>query len=287
MASKKKDSIAYLALSERSISGESDSTKAGLFLSILYTSLANILIEGDINLLDYKGQIDVNAIASLFKDWLRFVDPIFPKETQERIARECESFNGGPTVPQMLKDELSKLPPYNYYLLFAITAHVTLVSKFSEVNKMSYGNLCVCFQQCMGLDAFVFWFLITDWRNCWQGCWTEKDYIEEEKALAANDRQEGIDAGEVSGRTISHPVPAAADAHERYGEPASFEARPKNGRMMSDGTSGVSSAEDDSAPPSPRQTKRRGSLASVEAKNESMKEKEAQENKLPERQQGA
>lgn len=77
----------------------------------------------------------------------------------------------------MLKDELSKLPPFNYYLLFAITCHISLLHSCSEFNKMNYNNLCICFQPAIKIDAFCFQFLILDWRNCWQGCWTEKDYL--------------------------------------------------------------------------------------------------------------
>jgi len=83
----------------------------------------------------------------------------------------------------MLKDELSKLPPFNYYLLFAITCHISLLHSCSEYNKMNYNNLCICFQPAIKIDAFCFQFLILDWRNCWQGCWTEKEYLAEEVRL--------------------------------------------------------------------------------------------------------
>lgn len=85
----------------------------------------------------------------------------------------------------MLKDELSKLPPFNYYLLFAITCHISLLHSCSEFNKMNYNNLCICFQPAIKIDAFCFQFLILDWRNCWQGCWTEKEYLAEEVKLLA------------------------------------------------------------------------------------------------------
>lgn len=45
---------------------------------------------------------------------------------------------------------------------------------------MNYNNLCICFQPAIKIDAFCFQFLILDWRNCWQGCWTEKEYLTEE-----------------------------------------------------------------------------------------------------------
>lgn len=117
----------------------------------------------------------------MFKAWLRELpDELFPKETQAMIAEKCE---GATTAPQLLKDELSKLPPYNYYLLFAITCHLNLLHSYVDQNKMDYRNLCICFQPCMKIDAFCFYFLVCDWKNCWQGCWTEKEFLEIERVM--------------------------------------------------------------------------------------------------------
>lgn len=94
----------------------------------------------------------------------------------------------------MLKDELSNLPPWNYYLLFAITCHLSLLHDHHAKNKMSYSNLCICFQPCIGIDAYCFQFLVCDWRSCWQGCWTEKEYLEQEYCLI-----DGIDSAVCDG----------------------------------------------------------------------------------------
>ncbi|KAF7593392.1 hypothetical protein BBP40_011582 [Aspergillus hancockii] len=137
--------------------------------------------ELDINLFDEPDLYDINTIGSMFKAWLRELpDELFPKETQAMIAEKCE---GATTAPQMLKDELSKLPPYHYYLLFAITCHLNLLHSYVDQNKMDYRNLCICFQPCMKIDAFCFNFLVCDWKNCWQGCWTEKEYLQVEKEM--------------------------------------------------------------------------------------------------------
>jgi hypothetical protein len=137
--------------------------------------------ERDIDLISDDNLNDPNVIGSLFKNWLRQLpDEIFPKAIQARIQQECQ---GAKTTPQMLKDELSRLPPFNYYLLFAITCHISLLHSCSEFNKMNYNNLCICFQPAIKIDAFCFQFLILDWRNCWQGCWTEKEYLAEEIRL--------------------------------------------------------------------------------------------------------
>lgn len=139
------------------------------------------VIELDVDLFEQTDLYDINIIGSMLKAWLRELpDELFPKEAQERIARECA---GAEKVPQMLVDELSNLPPFNYYLLFAITCHLSLLLAHSEKNKMDYRNLCICFQPCMKIDSFCFKFLVCDWRDCWKGCKNEAKYIEEEYAL--------------------------------------------------------------------------------------------------------
>ncbi|KZZ88690.1 Rho GTPase activation protein [Ascosphaera apis ARSEF 7405] len=160
--------------------------------------------ELDINLFDEPELYDINTIGSMFKAWLRELpDEIFPKATQAKIAEECA---GATTAPQMLKDELSKLPPQNYYLLFAITCHLSLLHSYVEKNKMDYRNLCICFQPCMKIEAFCFWFLVCDWKNCWQGCWTEKEYLAIEEEYEAREREEA------EKRLLQNPTPSPSIA---------------------------------------------------------------------------
>ncbi|PSR82739.1 Rho GTPase activation protein, partial [Coniella lustricola] len=135
----------------------------------------------DVDLFTQDDLYDINIIGSMLKAWLRELpDELFPKEAQDRVARECA---GADKVPQLLIDELSSLSPFNYYLLFAITCHLSLLLAHSEKNKMDFRNLCICFQPCMKIDAFCFKFLVCDWRDCWKGCKTEARYIEEEYRL--------------------------------------------------------------------------------------------------------
>jgi RhoGAP domain len=139
--------------------------------------------EHDINLFDEPELYDINTIGSMFKAWLRDLpDEIFPKQVQVKIAEQCM---GATKTPQLLKDELSKLPPFNYYLLFAITCHLSLLHSFADKNKMDYRNLCICFQPCLRIDGFCFQFLVQEWKNCWQGCWTEKEFLDEEYRVQA------------------------------------------------------------------------------------------------------
>ncbi|KAL2757397.1 hypothetical protein ACRALDRAFT_1047484 [Sodiomyces alcalophilus JCM 7366] len=134
--------------------------------------------EYDVNLFEQDDLYDINIIGSMLKAWLRELpDELFPKEAQNRVARECA---GAETVPELLIEELSNLPPFNYYLLFAITCHLSLLLAHSDKNKMDFRNLCICFQPCMKIDVFCFKFLVCDWRDCWRGCKYEAKYIEEE-----------------------------------------------------------------------------------------------------------
>ncbi|KAF4448525.1 hypothetical protein F53441_8071 [Fusarium austroafricanum] len=135
----------------------------------------------DVNLFNERDLYDINIIGSMLKAWLRELpDELFPKAAQDRIARECA---GAEEVPELLIEELSNLSPFNYYLLFAITCHLSLLLAHSDKNKMDFRNLCICFQPCMKIDAFCFKFLVCDWRDCWRGCKNEAKYIEEEYVI--------------------------------------------------------------------------------------------------------
>ncbi|KAB8238660.1 putative Rho GTPase activator (Bem2) [Aspergillus alliaceus] len=194
--------------------------------------------ELDINLFDEPDLYDINTIGSMFKAWLRELpDELFPKETQAMIAEKCE---GATTAPQMLKDELSKLPPYHYYLLFAITCHLNLLHSYVDQNKMDYRNLCICFQPCMKIDAFCFNFLVCDWKNCWQGCWTEKEYLQIEQEMDEKENsshtQQDNDSGfpqatRIEERAISSSGSSQPSIQEQPSRPETAKGRkhrPKN-----------------------------------------------------------
>lgn len=136
----------------------------------------------------------------MFKAWLRGLpELVFPQDIQNKIIEKCSKVDPQPTsTPQFLKDELSKLPPWNYYLLFAITCHISLLHNCSKDNKMTYANLNICFAPCLKVEGWIFQWLILDWKNCWQGCSSEREYLEKEYALL--DEQERQDE---SGETAS------------------------------------------------------------------------------------
>jgi hypothetical protein len=47
---------------------------------------------------------------------------------------------------------------------------------------MDLNNLSICIGQTLDLERWLFNYLVGDWRHCWQGCFTEKQYLEAEKA---------------------------------------------------------------------------------------------------------
>ncbi|KAE9969860.1 hypothetical protein BLS_003264 [Venturia inaequalis] len=151
--------------------------------------------ELDINLFDQEDLYDVNTVSSMFKAWLRGLpELVFPQDIQNKIIEKCAKVDPPPTsTPQFLKDELSKLPPWNYYLLFAITCHISLLHNCSKDNKMTYANLNICFAPCLKVEGWIFQWLILDWKNCWQGCSSEREYLDKEYALL--DEQDRLEDG--------------------------------------------------------------------------------------------
>jgi hypothetical protein len=154
----------------------------------------------------------------MFKAWLRDLpDEVFPKSIQGRISDTVGNLSEQQGAPEILKTELSNLPPFNYYLLFAVTAHITMLLNASKENKMTFHNLCVCFMPAMKMDLPCFTWLILDWKNCWQGCATERDYMEREYAfLGEPDGGPLVITGEAAGR--ARPV-QHFDRYDRYGAP--------------------------------------------------------------------
>lgn len=138
--------------------------------------------ELDVNLLDESELYDASIIASLFKEWIRELpEDIFPKDAQDRITAQLpRELPEKGAVSSLLRNELQHLPPFNYYLLFAITCHLSLLLSYEPKNKMTLDNLYRCFNQSLKLDGRIFYTLVGDWRQCWAGCLTENDFLRSE-----------------------------------------------------------------------------------------------------------
>jgi hypothetical protein len=145
---------------------------------------ADIHVEYDIDLFHARNSLHINIVGSLIKSWLhRLPDMLFPLDAQLRIAKADLDGLGDNQVPQILKDELSNLSPFNYYTLFAVTCHFSLVLSCSNENMFSFATLSLHLRSYLHLDTRCFRFLILFWKDCWQGCKTEARYIEVENGL--------------------------------------------------------------------------------------------------------
>lgn len=189
----------------------------------------------------------------MLKAWLRELpDELLPKASQDKIARECA---GAEKVPQLLIDELSNLRPFNYYLLFAITCHLSLLLAHSDKNKMDFRNLCICFQPCMKIDAFCFKFLVVDWRDCWKGCKTEAEWIAKEYTHfdtlppssgegRSSTAVESHDERNVSSSDSSKPSSVSIDTTSS--SKATLKSKPQNLPLARSGDGGGMSSDDPS-----------------------------------------
>ena len=161
----------------------------------------------DIDLLDERFMPrDLNVPASLLKMWMRDLpEPLLPREIQNDMMKK---YPQAQQAPQALRDALSELPPHVYYLLFAVTCHISLLHAHQDTNKMNLDALHTCFQIATHIDTPLFDLLVLDWRSCWQGCWTEQKYLqeeEEEEARRAVMEAQGIAQPRMKGRTTSKP----------------------------------------------------------------------------------
>ena len=182
----------------------------------LFELHANHHAEHDINLFDQEGLYDVNVIGSLFKMWLRNLpEPILSEAIQDELIAK---YDDQKQAPGELKEILSKLSPWNYYLLFAITCHLSLLNAYEEKNKMSLNNLFICVGPGLRMKQRCFTWLVGDWRSCWTGCTTEKEALEDEYRvldgdfLPANDIKERKDSSSsvASNEAVTPPSEVAA-----------------------------------------------------------------------------
>lgn len=142
----------------------------------------------------------------MLKRWLSNLPPVLPPETQTDIIRKCSEASPaapGSSTPEYMKQKLSELPPWNYYLLFAITGHISFLHNHREQNKMTYENLFRCFAtRALQVEPYIFWWLVWDWRNCWLGCAKEEEYKSNEYQF--------LDANEKNGEPIVQKPPGSS-----------------------------------------------------------------------------
>jgi hypothetical protein len=158
----------------------------------------NVPVEHDIDLFEIPDLHDVNVVATMLKRYLSNLPPVLSPTLQSDIINHCSTTDPavpGATTPTYMKDALSTLPPWNYYLLFAITGHISFLHNHREQNKMTYENLFRCFAtRALQVEPYIFWWLVWDWRGCWAGCTEEDEYKVREYEILDREAREREDA---------------------------------------------------------------------------------------------
>lgn len=135
---------------------------------------SEFIIRHDIDLFENPPD-DLHTVSSLLKGWFRALpDAILPQDVQKRIYEKCKHQTESQKPPQAFIEELSNLPPYNYYLLNHLFSHLSAVCSASDVNKMNLSNLGMIFCSTLRIDRFCFNWLVGSWDECWAGCATEE-----------------------------------------------------------------------------------------------------------------
>lgn len=76
---------------------------------------------------------------------------------------------------------------------------------------MTYANLNICFAPCLKVEGWIFQWLILDWKNCWQGCSSEREYLEKEYALLDElDREQSGEIASISTTRSKNSTPASS-----------------------------------------------------------------------------
>ena len=147
-------------------------------------------------------------------------EAILPAEIQKKVYEQCKDHPESESPPQCFIDELSQLPPYNYYMLYSLSAHLSIVNQQSDINKMNLSNLGMIFCSTLRIDRFCFNWLVGHWADCWQGCWTERDELEKtdpelwkRQKDNASDMQSPAPTFDTRSSAPSSPAPSSTAPH--------------------------------------------------------------------------
>lgn len=132
-------------------------------------------IEGDVNLVKLDDHWDLHAIAGLLKSFLRelptslLTRDLHPKflavmgesahfvlPSSTRVSADHTDLIDSAARVAELSRLVSDLPPPNYALLRALTAHLILIVKNSATNKMTLRNIGIVFSPTLGIPAGIF-----------------------------------------------------------------------------------------------------------------------------------
>ncbi|ODO07778.1 hypothetical protein I350_03357 [Cryptococcus amylolentus CBS 6273] len=118
--------------------------------------------EGDVNLLAVDEYWDPHAIAGLLKTFLRDLPTsLLTRELHTRFLAVMDLVDSSARISELGR-LVSELPPPNYALLRALTAHLILVVQNAGTNKMTLRNIGIVFSPTLGIPAGIFSELISN-----------------------------------------------------------------------------------------------------------------------------
>ncbi|ORY21335.1 hypothetical protein BCR39DRAFT_474567 [Naematelia encephala] len=113
-------------------------------------------VDGDVNLRAIDDHWDPHAIAGLLKTYLRELPAsLLTRELHPRFLAVMDLIESSARVSELSR-LVSELPPPNYALLRALTAHLILIVRNASLNKMTLRNIGIVFSPTLGIPAGIF-----------------------------------------------------------------------------------------------------------------------------------
>nr|XP_018265260.1 uncharacterized protein I303_01620 [Kwoniella dejecticola CBS 10117]OBR87418.1 hypothetical protein I303_01620 [Kwoniella dejecticola CBS 10117] len=147
--------------------------------------------EGDVNLVAVDEYWDPHAIAGLLKTFLRELPTsLLTRELHTRFLAVMDLIDSSARVLELSR-LVSELPPPNYALLRALTAHLILIVKNATVNKMTLRNIGIVFSPTLGIPAGIFSELVSHFSAIFDDAPSE-ELVDEAPANPEEDMEETI-----------------------------------------------------------------------------------------------
>ncbi|OCF77165.1 hypothetical protein I204_02877 [Kwoniella mangroviensis CBS 8886] len=147
--------------------------------------------EGDVNLLSVDEFWDPHAIAGLLKTFLRELPTsLLTRELHARFLAVMDLIDSSARVLELSR-LVSGLPPPNYALLRALTAHLILIVRNATLNKMTLRNMGIVFSPTLGIPAGIFSELVSNFSAIFDDAPSE-ELVDEVKPTEEEDMEETI-----------------------------------------------------------------------------------------------
>lgn len=112
--------------------------------------------EGDVDLVRLDERWDPHAIAGLLKTFLRDLpNSLLTHQLHSQFLAVMDLVDSSARVAELSR-LVAELPPPNYALLRALTAHLILIVSHAQANKMTLRNVGIVFSPTLGIPAGIF-----------------------------------------------------------------------------------------------------------------------------------